>query len=47
MVSVRAAALELFRSHGLTDWFGNPGSSELTFLRDFPSDSATTSACRR
>jgi benzoylformate decarboxylase len=38
MVSVRAAALELFRSHGLTDWFGNPGSSELTFLRDFPSD---------
>jgi thiamine pyrophosphate-dependent acetolactate synthase large subunit-like protein len=38
MVSVRDAALELFRSHGLTDWFGNPGSSELTFLRDFPSD---------
>jgi len=30
--------MELFRSHGLTTWFGNPGSSELTLLQDFPDD---------
>ena len=36
--TVRQSALELFRSHGLTTWFGNPGSSELTLLKDFPDD---------
>jgi benzoylformate decarboxylase len=38
MISVRQATLDLFRSHGLTTWFGNPGSSELTLLEDFPED---------
>jgi thiamine pyrophosphate-dependent acetolactate synthase large subunit-like protein len=36
--TVRQATMELFRSHGLTTWFGNPGSSELTLLEDFPDD---------
>ncbi|HME15568.1 MAG TPA: benzoylformate decarboxylase [Mycobacterium sp.] len=38
MKSVRQATLDLFRTHGLTTWFGNPGSSELTLLEDFPDD---------
>jgi benzoylformate decarboxylase len=38
MPTVQQSVLELFRSHQLTTWFGNPGSSELTLLRDFPSD---------
>lgn len=38
MTSVRDAARDLFRSHGLTTWFGNPGSSELSLLEDFPAD---------
>jgi benzoylformate decarboxylase len=38
MVCVRDAVLDLFRSHGLTSWFGNPGSSELTMLQNFPAD---------
>lgn len=38
MVSVRKATVDLFRSHGLTTWFGNPGSSELTLLEEFPDD---------
>jgi len=38
MISVRQATVELFRSHGLTTWFGNPGSSELTLLEEFPDD---------
>jgi benzoylformate decarboxylase len=38
MSGVRQATLDLFRSYGLTRWFGNPGSSELTLLEDFPDD---------
>src|SRR5271155_2380349 len=38
MNSVRQATLDLFRKHGLTTWFGNRGSSELTLLEDFPDD---------
>ena len=38
MTTVRHAVIDLFRSHGLTTWFGNPGSSELSILEDFPSD---------
>mgnify|MGYP005812866355 CR=1 FL=1 len=38
MLTVRQAIIDLFRSHGLTTWFGNPGSSELTLLEDFPKD---------
>jgi benzoylformate decarboxylase len=37
-VTVRQATLELFRAHGLTTWFGNPGSTELSLLQDFPDD---------
>ncbi len=38
MTSVHDAAYELFRSLGMSTFFGNPGSNELTFLDDFPSD---------
>ncbi len=38
MRTVREETLELFRAHGLTTWFGNPGSSELSLLEDFPND---------
>lgn len=38
MPTVRHATVELLRRHGLNTWFGNPGSSELTLLEDFPSD---------
>ncbi|MCD2188739.1 benzoylformate decarboxylase [Actinomycetospora soli] len=38
MTTVRAAALELFRAHGMTTVFGNPGSTELPMLQDFPDD---------
>ncbi|MCW2649664.1 MAG: hypothetical protein JWR32_640 [Mycobacterium sp.] len=38
MTTVRHAVIDMFRSHGLTTWFGNPGSSELTILEDFQSD---------
>ncbi|MBV9353527.1 MAG: benzoylformate decarboxylase [Mycobacterium sp.] len=38
MIGVRQATLDLFRSYGLTTWFGNPGSSELTLLEGFPED---------
>jgi benzoylformate decarboxylase len=38
MTSVREATFELFRAHGMTTIFGNPGSTELPMLRDFPDD---------
>src|SRR5438270_3706174 len=38
MPTVREATFELFRAHGMTTIFGNPGSTELPMLRDFPSD---------
>src|SRR5919106_1951993 len=38
MPSVREAAFELFRARGMTTIFGNPGSTELPMLADFPSD---------
>jgi benzoylformate decarboxylase len=38
MSTVRDAAYELLRSHGMTTMFGNPGSTELPMLADFPSD---------
>ncbi|MBJ8347580.1 benzoylformate decarboxylase [Antrihabitans sp. YC2-6] len=38
MTTVRDATLDLLRTHGLTTWFGNPGSSELSLLVDFPAD---------
>jgi benzoylformate decarboxylase len=38
MPSVREASFELFRAHGMTTMFGNPGSTELPMLADFPGD---------
>jgi benzoylformate decarboxylase len=38
MTSVREAAFDLFRAHGMTTIFGNPGSTELPMLADFPDD---------
>jgi benzoylformate decarboxylase len=38
MATVREAAFELFREHGMTTIFGNPGSTELPMLQQFPDD---------
>ena len=38
MTTVREAAFELFREHGMTTIFGNPGSTELPMLAEFPDD---------
>jgi benzoylformate decarboxylase len=38
MANVREATFELFRAHGMTTIFGNPGSTELPMLADFPDD---------
>jgi benzoylformate decarboxylase len=38
MTSVREASFELFRRHGMTTIFGNPGSTELPMLAEFPDD---------
>jgi benzoylformate decarboxylase len=38
MPTVREATFELFRAHGMTTIFGNPGSTELPMLADYPED---------
>jgi benzoylformate decarboxylase len=38
MPSVREASFDLFRARGMTTIFGNPGSTELPMLADFPGD---------
>ncbi|HEX6586480.1 MAG TPA: benzoylformate decarboxylase [Solirubrobacterales bacterium] len=38
MATVRETAFELFREHGMTTIFGNPGSTELPMLAEFPDD---------
>ncbi len=38
MPTVREATYDLFRKHGMTRMFGNPGSTELPMLQDFPED---------
>jgi benzoylformate decarboxylase len=38
MTTVREATLDVLRAHGMTRIFGNPGSTELPMLRDFPAD---------
>ncbi|HET7177360.1 MAG TPA: benzoylformate decarboxylase [Solirubrobacterales bacterium] len=38
MPTVRDASFDLFRAHGMTTVFGNPGSTELPMLADFPDD---------
>lgn len=37
-MTVRQAVLDLLRAEGVTTVFGNPGSTELTFLQDWPND---------
>jgi len=38
MATVREATFDLLRRLGITTVFGNPGSTELPFLKDFPDD---------
>jgi len=38
MASVREVAFDVFREHGMTTIFGNPGSTELPMLAEFPDD---------
>ena len=38
MRTVREATIELLRARGMTTLFGNPGSTELPMLSDFPED---------
>jgi benzoylformate decarboxylase len=38
MSTIREATYDLLRTLGLTTVFGNPGSTEETFLQNFPSD---------
>src|SRR5215210_3344927 len=38
VTTVRDAAFEVFRHHGMTTIFGNPGSTELPMLAELPSD---------
>src|SRR5260370_36060861 len=38
MTSFHDISYALLRRHGVTTVFGNPGSNELPFLKDFPSD---------
>ncbi len=38
MPTVLGASFDLFRAHGMTTIFGNPGSTELPMLADYPSD---------
>jgi benzoylformate decarboxylase len=38
MPTVREATLDILRAHGMTTIFGNPGSTELPMLQDFPDD---------
>src|SRR5215204_3669168 len=38
MATVREATFDLLRELGMTTIFGNPGSTELPFLQDFPED---------
>src|SRR3954464_11507117 len=38
MATVREAVYEMFRARGMKTVFGNPGSTELPFLADFPED---------
>jgi benzoylformate decarboxylase len=38
MTTIREATYDLWRAHGMTTIFGNPGSTELPMLADFPDD---------
>jgi benzoylformate decarboxylase len=38
MTTIRDATYDLWRAHGMTTIFGNPGSTELPMLAEFPDD---------
>ncbi|MFY9634173.1 MAG: benzoylformate decarboxylase [Cellulosimicrobium cellulans] len=38
MTTIRDATFDVLSSHGMRTVFGNPGSNELLFLKDFPKD---------
>src|SRR3954464_15356904 len=38
MATVKEATYDLLRAHGITTIFGNPGSTELPMLADYPDD---------
>lgn len=38
MPTVRQVVYDLLREHGINKVFGNPGSNEINFLKDFPDD---------
>jgi benzoylformate decarboxylase len=38
MATVKDATFDLLRQHGITTMFGNPGSTELAMLADYPDD---------
>jgi benzoylformate decarboxylase len=38
MRTIQQTCYEILRAHGLTRIFGNPGSNESPFLKNFPSD---------
>jgi benzoylformate decarboxylase len=38
VTTVREATFDVARQHGLTTWFGNPGSTEIPLLADLPDD---------
>ena len=46
-LTVHDATYKLLRKLGLTTIFGNPGSTEQPFLKNFPPDSNMYSVCRR
>ena len=47
MPTVHQATWQLIRALGVHTVFGNPGSTEIPFLADFPRTSTTFSACTR
>ncbi|HEX4170482.1 MAG TPA: hypothetical protein VHZ55_33880 [Bryobacteraceae bacterium] len=47
MKTVRDATYQLLRELGLTTIFGNVGSTEETFLKNFPSDSRYVLLCKK
>lgn len=38
MKTVQKITYDVLRSHGINKVFGNPGSNELPFLKNFPDD---------
>ncbi len=47
MTSVHDVTYDMLRRHGVTAVFGNPGSNELPFLKDFPRLTEASGSFRR